>query len=214
MARQVQVCRPSDSLADAEKAMRETRIRRLPVVDEQDALVGMISLADLAQEAAREAFRELRENDKLTKIIPARFRLFGDRRPPVSARSAHGDQCHPDFTAGMDRQPERCGSCKLRRGLFRPPIHRSSFDDRVLVHFGLARRELDRVHHLARLCGASHHRDGRHQAGAMPEPAGFAAIHPRCKNPHHPSLRRRSPARDRCLRLIRARRNVERPETR
>ena len=30
--------------------MREARIRRLPVVDEQDALVGMISLADLAQE--------------------------------------------------------------------------------------------------------------------------------------------------------------------
>jgi len=54
MAKQVQVCRPSDTLADAEKAMRETRIRRLPVIDEQDALVGMISLADLAQEAARE----------------------------------------------------------------------------------------------------------------------------------------------------------------
>lgn len=54
MTKQVQVSRPSDSLADAEKAMREARIRRLPVVDEQHALVGMISLADLAQEAARE----------------------------------------------------------------------------------------------------------------------------------------------------------------
>ena len=54
MAKQVQVCRPSDSLADAEKTMRQTRIRRLPVVDEQGMLVGMVSLADLAQEAARE----------------------------------------------------------------------------------------------------------------------------------------------------------------
>jgi len=54
MAKQVQVCRPGDSPADAEKTMREARIRRLPVVDEQDSLVGMISLADLAQEAARE----------------------------------------------------------------------------------------------------------------------------------------------------------------
>ena len=53
MAKQVQACRPSDSLADAEKMMREARIRRLPVVD-KDALVGMISLADLAQEAVRE----------------------------------------------------------------------------------------------------------------------------------------------------------------
>lgn len=54
MAKQVQVCRASDTLADAEKTMREARIRRLPVVDEEGTLVGIISLADLAQEAARE----------------------------------------------------------------------------------------------------------------------------------------------------------------
>jgi CBS domain-containing protein len=54
MAKQVQTCRPSDSLADAEKTMKEARIRRLPVIGDEDALVGMISLADLAQEAARE----------------------------------------------------------------------------------------------------------------------------------------------------------------
>jgi CBS domain-containing protein len=66
MAKQVQVCRPGDSLADAEKTMREARIRRLPVVDEQDALVGMISLADLAQEAFREraaASKEITETE-------------------------------------------------------------------------------------------------------------------------------------------------------
>jgi integrase len=28
----------------------------------------------------------------------------------------------------MDRHTERCGSCKLRRGHRRPPIHRSSFE--------------------------------------------------------------------------------------
>ena len=33
----------------------------------------------------------------------------------------------------MDRHTERCGSCKLRRGHARPPIHRSSLDDRVLA---------------------------------------------------------------------------------
>lgn len=53
MAKQVQACRPSDSLAKAERMMRDARVRRLPVVDEEDVLVGMISLADLAQEAAR-----------------------------------------------------------------------------------------------------------------------------------------------------------------
>lgn len=34
--------------------MQEARIRRLPVVDDKGALLGMISLADLAREAARE----------------------------------------------------------------------------------------------------------------------------------------------------------------
>jgi CBS domain-containing protein len=61
MAKHVQVCRPSDSLADAEMAMREARIRRLPVVDKDDVLVGIISLADLAQEAARERAATTRE---------------------------------------------------------------------------------------------------------------------------------------------------------
>lgn len=53
MSKQVKTCRPTNSLATAERTMREARIRRLPVVDENGELVGMISLADLAQEAAR-----------------------------------------------------------------------------------------------------------------------------------------------------------------
>ena len=52
MAKQVQVCRPGDRLADAERVMRDARVRRLPVVGERDVLVGMISLADIAQAAA------------------------------------------------------------------------------------------------------------------------------------------------------------------
>ena len=54
MARDVLTCRPGDSLADAEKIMGQGKIRRLPVVDKEESLIGMISLADLAQEAARE----------------------------------------------------------------------------------------------------------------------------------------------------------------
>ena len=54
MARVLKTCRPSDSLAAAEKSMSEARIRRLPVIGEGGSLVGMITLADLAQEAARE----------------------------------------------------------------------------------------------------------------------------------------------------------------
>lgn len=54
MAHQLLACKAGDALADVEKTMREARIRRLPVVDEQGALIGIIGLADLAREAARE----------------------------------------------------------------------------------------------------------------------------------------------------------------
>lgn len=54
MSRQVRACKMSDAIAVAESTMRKVRIRRLPVLDEQDALVGIISLSDLAREAERE----------------------------------------------------------------------------------------------------------------------------------------------------------------
>lgn len=58
MARQVLTCRPSDTLEHAEKVMRGGRVRRLPVIGERGALVGFISLADLAREAAHESARK------------------------------------------------------------------------------------------------------------------------------------------------------------
>ncbi len=38
------------SSADAAKLMRELAVRRLPVIDENDRLVGVVSIGDLAQE--------------------------------------------------------------------------------------------------------------------------------------------------------------------
>jgi CBS domain-containing protein len=57
MSKQVKACKASDAPSIAEKIMSDGRIRRLPVVDERDALVGMISLADFAREASREIER-------------------------------------------------------------------------------------------------------------------------------------------------------------
>ena len=54
MSRSLTTCRPSDSLAQTERIMREARVRRLPVVNGDGALLGMVSLADLAREAVRE----------------------------------------------------------------------------------------------------------------------------------------------------------------
>jgi len=61
MAKQLHSCRASDAVHEAEKVMRESQIRRLPVIDAQGVLVGMISLADLAREAARESTAERKE---------------------------------------------------------------------------------------------------------------------------------------------------------
>jgi CBS domain-containing protein len=52
MSTQIRAIGPSESLADAEAIMRDAQVRRLPVVDEDQRLLGLISLADLARAAA------------------------------------------------------------------------------------------------------------------------------------------------------------------
>jgi CBS domain-containing protein len=54
MAKQVLICNPEQEISTLDKAMREARVRRVPVVDAQRTLVGIIALADLAREAASE----------------------------------------------------------------------------------------------------------------------------------------------------------------
>lgn len=61
MAKKLKAVHPGDSLADAEKIMSSERVRRLPVVDKNGSLVGLIALADLAQEAMRETKGNVRE---------------------------------------------------------------------------------------------------------------------------------------------------------
>lgn len=54
MTKEVWACNPGDPLQEAEAIMREARVRCLPVVDETDELLGLLSLADLAREAVRQ----------------------------------------------------------------------------------------------------------------------------------------------------------------
>jgi len=54
MAREARCCHPEDSIDDARDLMRAEKLRRLPVVDALDNIVGMISLVDLAREATKE----------------------------------------------------------------------------------------------------------------------------------------------------------------
>jgi CBS-domain-containing membrane protein len=61
MARQVHACRATDSIGEALNLLRQHQVRRLPVVDNGDHLVGMLSLADAAREAVREHGRKGRD---------------------------------------------------------------------------------------------------------------------------------------------------------
>ena len=54
MSKQVFSCKPEDDIATAEKLMRDKQVHRLPVIDDQRRLVGVISLNDIAREAASE----------------------------------------------------------------------------------------------------------------------------------------------------------------
>ncbi|MCA9750784.1 MAG: CBS domain-containing protein [Gemmatimonadetes bacterium] len=55
MTRNVVSCHPEDDLNDALHAMRQGRIRRLPVVDEKETIVGILSLSDVIREARAKA---------------------------------------------------------------------------------------------------------------------------------------------------------------
>ena len=53
MARNVISCHADDEIIDAARIMRETGVRRLPVVDRDGSLVGLLCLDDLACESQR-----------------------------------------------------------------------------------------------------------------------------------------------------------------
>ena len=55
MTELVRACNPGDSISEAIAIMGEARVRRLPVVDDSERVVGLLSLADLALEAVRQA---------------------------------------------------------------------------------------------------------------------------------------------------------------
>jgi CBS domain-containing protein len=61
MSHEAVTCRMDDTIAQAEAMMREHRVRRLPVLDAEGRLVGILSLNDIAVEAGEEAEREQKE---------------------------------------------------------------------------------------------------------------------------------------------------------
>jgi CBS-domain-containing membrane protein len=61
MAREVLSCAPDATLVEAEEVMRSGQVRRLPVIDSDGSLVGIVSLNDLALLAEKEVGRKNRD---------------------------------------------------------------------------------------------------------------------------------------------------------
>jgi CBS domain-containing protein len=59
-------CRPHDKLAEVEAKMRSSQVRRIPVVDAEQQLVGIVSIADIARSAAARRPLELNGDDLST----------------------------------------------------------------------------------------------------------------------------------------------------
>lgn len=55
MSRELHSCGPDEDLDEVEKIMRDHQVRRLAVVDEKGHLRGIVSLADIAQRATKNA---------------------------------------------------------------------------------------------------------------------------------------------------------------
>jgi CBS domain-containing protein len=81
MARHVHACRPEDTLERAASLMADARVRRLPVVDAEQRLVGIVSVADIARTAPVLGQREAAELVfQLTRAVSQRTREVTDRQ--------------------------------------------------------------------------------------------------------------------------------------
>lgn len=59
MTKGIVYCRTDQSVQDAIKLMEEKKVRRLPVIDADKRLVGILGLSDISQHASRERCGEL-----------------------------------------------------------------------------------------------------------------------------------------------------------
>ena len=82
MTKELWTCTPNDSAEAAEQTMSKAQIRRLPVVDGAGAILGVLSLADIAREAERERGRK--SPDVTEAEVGATLGAITQRRPAVA----------------------------------------------------------------------------------------------------------------------------------
>jgi aminoglycoside phosphotransferase family enzyme/predicted kinase/CBS domain-containing protein len=103
MARDVRACNPGDPLGEAEAIMGEARVRRLPVVDEADHLLGLLSLTDLVREAVRQHWRK-RPQITEAEVGAVLAMICEPYDQPVSVRQAMHDPSSAAWSSGGPMQ--------------------------------------------------------------------------------------------------------------
>ena len=85
MSKNLAVVRPDDRLGMAEALMRSKRVRRLPVVDAREKVVGLLSLNDVAREAQQQRGRRTPDvaGDEVVSTLGA---ICEPRRPQELVR--------------------------------------------------------------------------------------------------------------------------------
>ena len=83
MATDVAVCHPHDPVEDAETLMKRRQVRRIPVVDDEGVLVGILSLGDLAL-AAYDGTRE-RNGMRRERVLHTLSSICQHRPSPLRA---------------------------------------------------------------------------------------------------------------------------------
>ncbi len=97
MSKSLASCGPDDNVIDAERTMRRNQLRRLPVMDSEGRLVGILALADIVRATGRDNGKPSGRGSRRSETIP----------DEVAATLA--DICSP-------RQPSAAQDGKARAG--------------------------------------------------------------------------------------------------
>ncbi|HLU40431.1 MAG TPA: CBS domain-containing protein [Planctomycetota bacterium] len=88
MAKNVVSCRVDEDLASAEQKMQKAQVRRLPVVDQDGVLVGILSLNDIARSAVDGPARARLSSNEVAATLAAISTPRDGRRAPAAASAS------------------------------------------------------------------------------------------------------------------------------
>jgi CBS domain-containing protein len=91
MSRDVTTCEASENIEEAERRMRERQVRRLPVIQDGETLVGILSLSDVVQalnaQGKRRDGRDVQTMvETVTRITQPRVDMAARSSEPIGGR--------------------------------------------------------------------------------------------------------------------------------